>query len=126
MKTLPSTFHIPVNSPEHSKAVQTRLFEFGFEWNTFKQTPSYLNEKVLVARGKELSFGNQEGYSYTENLLTLNDLYEMKVKKESVEVATGNASYPKAVVYKDKIVVGCQTFPIELGQKLVNALKELD
>lgn len=52
------------------------------------------------------------------------ELLMVKPKKEFVEVEL-NSRYT-AEVYKDKIVVGCQTFPTSILDKLADALEEIE
>ena len=113
-----------IKSEAHSRAIQKRLFELGHAWASDGKTPSNLNMPFLFAEYavKDITHADNENYfqyhEYTES--TLDDLFE-EVKPIKVKL---NSQYT-AVVYKDKIVVGCQEFTMEVFEELKKAVDKV-
>jgi len=131
-KTLPETFRINIFSQEHSKVVQQRLFDLGYAWNSggavfldfhdiYPDCQICCNSKLKMRHGSKADH-DEEIDVYGEEITT-DDLFQMeKPKKQIVQL---NSEYSD-VVSKDGIKVGCQTFNLDIVEKLANAVKEID
>jgi len=71
-------FKIKIHNPEHSKAVQERLFELGYEWAENKKNVSYLSSAYITTYGiGNMLHGNALTNFQDSNKkqVTLDDLY---------------------------------------------------
>lgn len=132
MKT-PKYYYFKANSIAHSMAIQARLFEMGFTWGGGKkrhQTSPSMEVGVEGTLGhRRLGCTLSSGwYADHEGLeLTLNDLYSPNcaLLKPLFKKVKLNDTHT-AEVYKDKIVVGCQEFPVYIVAQLEAALVSLN
>lgn len=87
--------------------------------NYFKHFP------VLVFRpeGKSISANSYRRYPESKLLGSLADVLAIVTEKKMIKVTLNDKH--TAEVYKDKVVVGCQTFPITVIDNLVLAKNEL-
>ncbi len=134
MKTLPNKFVIKIHSQEHSKVVQTRLFELGFRWHGYfgqkfaSEPVNFYKEAAAIlasAKTNELEYSPFDWYQKNfpdYKVFTTDDLFS--IEKEVVVKVKLNSDY-EAIVSKAGIVVGCQTFPLEIVEKLVAAKKSV-
>ena len=113
-----------IKSEEHSKAIQNRLFELGHRWSISGDRPAYLDKPFLFAEDliKNITHSDSEGYfnkhEYIES--TLDDLFE-NFKPIKVKL---NNKYT-AAVHKDKIVVACQEFSMEVFEEIKKAVDKV-
>lgn len=119
------------NSTDHSQAIQGRLFQLGVKWANGGTKSENVGAKVLWIQDKILTFWSGSTKEHPEHYLraklhesselTLDDLYKPDcplLKPQFISVVL-NSSHT-AHVYKDKVVVGCQTFP----GHIIDALKQ--
>lgn len=121
--------HIIIHSPEHSTAVQKRLFELGFRWSMGNkihaaESPSlqvnYCGPDGIITHASTKEWTPLKPHT----VVTLDDLYSDKFTvPKSVTIAL-NSEY-KATVEPDGITVGCQTFPLSVIDELVKARAEV-
>lgn len=124
-----------INSPEHSKAAQSRLFELGVWWSDGGPVLKHTDQLNLWVQGSgsrmELCYlggkSKEEPGDFirerTSNttILTLDDLYKPDcplLKPQFISVMLNSTH--TAHVYKDKVIVGCSTFP----GHIIDALKQ--
>lgn len=135
MKTLPNKFVIKIHSREHSKVVQERLFELGckwqdgrrsfidYAWSNYKaETVFYVGINVVKL---EITYGEFKNYEKKYShvpLISTDDLFS--AEKEIIVKVKLNSEY-EATVSKAGIVVGCQTFPLDIVEKLMAAKNKL-
>ena len=130
MKILPNKFYLVIHNSTHAKVVQDRLFDLGLDWigtnEVRKDLTCFSIDFIEVnAHSKEKFVRKVKGDSPpTSQLISTDDLFRMQFKPDFSEVVL-NKEYT-AKVYKDKIVVGCQTFPVFIIDDLVLALKEMN
>ena len=136
MKTLPPKFVIKIHSQEHSKVVQNRLFELGYKWADEKVTfktdawSSYGRDGLVIYVGVDskdgrMTYGSvsfQKSSYSTIPFITTDDLFS--AEKEIVVKVKLNSEY-EATISKAGIVVGCQTFPLDIVEKLMAAKNKL-
>lgn len=130
MKT-DQVYHIVIHNPTHCEAVQRRLFELGYDWSIGKKRVDHLDAASLQAgidpMGITYATRPKWGASWTNKphrVITLDDLYGPEFcKPQTVDVKLNDSH--KAVVSRDSIKVGCQTFPISVLDELVKARDSL-
>jgi len=102
-----------VESPEHSRQIQERLFEMGYEWlmvNVPNKTVSFLNKPFIFAENGQLKFYADNDYfnSSPHQLTTLQDILPWQPKQgEMIEVSDDGIEWRGRVFiakYKDKFV----------------------
>lgn len=102
---------------EHSKAIQTRLFELGYKW---RDTGAVINSSdtgiIYLLENKTLLWFFHGDYK----TITFDDLFKEDFLFKPIKVKL-NSQYT-AVVHKDKIVVGCQEFTMEVFEELKKAV----
>jgi hypothetical protein len=117
-------FHIEVNL-QTSKLVQTMLFSKGFGWSVGSKDIKYENCQYLCPQND--NFICYDNYPVIDKLV-------LNIDQFINWFNTGNLPYSScilnddytAIINKDKMVVGCQTFDKETSIKLANAiLKEM-
>lgn len=99
-----------VHSPEHSRAIQEKLFSMGGVWCGLEgNNVSYTNMGFLFFDNMELSYIDDRGYFLThENTeATLDDLF--KYEKPQEKTLRLNSLY-SATVDAEGVKVGCQIF----------------
>lgn len=107
-----------IKSEEHSRAIQNRLFELDLRW--IGSGKNFVpNVSFIYIRDGEL-FSNAKGQ---EKEITLDDLYKEDFFFKPIKVKL-NSQYT-AVVHKDKIVVGCQEFTMEVFEELKKAVDKV-
>jgi len=119
-----------VHSPEHSKAIQERLFELGYEWGSCgKMIEKYPLDWGLYAtnRGVILRVVHVPIRNYPE--ATLDDLYKME--KEEPLYICGHAvtfvkNYPTAPGSRSGIVINHMFFSQKDILKIANRLNNDD
>jgi hypothetical protein len=77
-----------VQSPEHSAAIQKRLFELGYEWGISGKEVSYQNEPYIYCyQSKSIQYGDvkKDFNSKSSQLATLDDLYKDDREQLTVE-----------------------------------------
>ena len=114
-----------IKSEEHGRAIQNRLFELGCKWWAGGNgEPKYLNKPFLFADclEKDITYCDSESYFKNHRSIesTLDDLFEYF---EPIEVNLNNQY--AAIVHKDKIVVGCQEFSMEVFEELKKAVDKV-
>lgn len=102
-----------VLSPEHSTAIQTRLFELGFKWAGGGEThPIYLKDRFLyLERNPQQITRGGDPDCFSENPATertLNDLYNPQIISER-EVKPIKIGGHTVVFHSNRIEVGCTT-----------------
>tara|TARA_R110000868_G_scaffold217413_1_gene467486 strand:- start:633 stop:1034 length:402 start_codon:yes stop_codon:yes gene_type:complete len=130
MKILPPKFYLVIHNASHAKVVQDRLFDLGFYWigldrdrKDLTHFPIDFIEVNAHSKGRMVRKQSDDSRP-TSQLISMDDLFEMQLKPDFSEVKL-NSEY-SAKVYKDKIVVGCQTFSVGIIDDLVLALKEIN
>lgn len=110
---------INILNVDHFVAVQSRLFELGVCWaGAGKFLSKVAPNAIFIING--LIHRNS---SYSENItLTLEDLYKCSFKETVIEVKL-NDDYT-AIVRKDSIEVGCQTFTMDAFERLSDAVNK--
>ena len=95
MSILKQDMKFRVHSPEHSVAIQKRLFELGYKWSNGDEGLDH--RKSITAlyaykgqpRSQPLTYSELTDYSYLHDhrgrLTTLDDLYNPELLKESCE-----------------------------------------
>lgn len=118
-------FHVEVN-PQTSKLVQSMLFNKGFKWSFNATTVKHENYKYLCPKSDKFICYDDDPI---EDKLVLNiDEFINWFNTGSLphNICVLNSKYT-AVIHRDKVVVGCQTFDKEASIKLANAiLKEMN
>lgn len=123
-----------IHNPQHSEAVQKRLFELGFKWSFGGTTTlQFKNKSQLWLHADEMSirYGDKketidDRKSETREL-TLDDLYKPDcplVKPQSVQVKLNDGH--TAEVTKEGIKVGCTTFPLSVVAELAAAVEKIN
>lgn len=91
-----------VHNPEHSAAIQKRLFELGYKWGISGKVASHLSQPYLYCHDyNNISFGEDSGkFNEHENqLATIDDLYiddrEVLTIEEVEKRFNVKVSYPK-------------------------------
>ena len=121
------TYQIDCKNKAGLKACLEYLESLGFKHSEFnnsaktseqyiKQYSDYLFIKIYP---KTRHYAGN--YSQIDNveMITFEQLFQMTFAPEFKEVKLNDSH--SAQVYKDKIVVGCQTFPVEIMDKLRDA-----
>ena len=130
---LPANFLVKVFDKASSSLAQHRLKYLGIDFSTTFNLGSFpyndAAELFLVCENNKI-IGHISRHVFDANYshydqFTIHDLYTKKKisKPESIKVKL-NSEY-EAVVSKNEVKVGCQTFPISIIQDLVNAKDEL-
>jgi len=111
----------PLNS-EHSRAIQSRLFELGYEWCfSGKTIENYGSNPISLIVNKMEMQNTTVREAWKE--ITFDDLYKEGFAFVPIEVKL-NSQYT-AIVHKDKIKVGCQEFSMEVFEELKKAVDEV-
>jgi hypothetical protein len=118
-----NTLYISIYSPDHCEAVQNRLFEMGVKWTDGSTSIGNRGAKgLLVANGKMSYYGlSASRPSYEHKVITLEDLYNGKVKEGPKEIVVTLNDGHKAIVSTEGVKVGCQSFPLTVISALVEA-----
>ena len=113
-----------VHSPEHSEAIQKRLFELGYSWRHGGKEIENINQPFLLC--------DKSGYiSYA--YITQKGVYDRSISKEATLDYLYNIEQPikvelndeyTAKVFKDKVVLECQDLTHDAIKKLYKAVKE--
>lgn len=117
-------YFIKIHNDAHRDAVQRRLLDMGGEWPVGgKQFQTNADgDLCVILDGGHWSIRHSADKSYgNPKIVTLDDLYEMESfgpKSAKVKLNENHA----AIVTKDSIKVGCQTFPVSIIQDLADAL----
>ena len=97
-----------VHSPQHSEAIQKRLFELGYEWFYHKAICVYLDEKYLYLESNEITYGTTEStYNQKTNTeATLDDLYSSEFLNEddSDDVDAFKQAFPELCRIADEMI----------------------
>jgi len=133
--TLPKKFWILIHSEEHCKLVQNKLFELGQSWNdnntSYLKVSAYPYGELCISNNDmgnddELAYATANFYKEHPSVfgkqISTDFLLSCKVGKQVSVVL--NTDYT-AIVSNDGIKVGCQTFSLDIIQKLVDAQKRL-
>lgn len=112
-----------VHSPEHSEAIQERLFKLGYSWFSGKNT-QFQDKPFLYTKknGYVLHDGALEVFLKEDAIqTTLDDLYKMTAPI----IVQLNDDYI-ATIYKDSktVEVGCCVFSFERIEELYKAMKQ--
>lgn len=126
---LPEKFWIEIYNEDHWNAVVGQLKKLGKSWVSSDQ-PYAKGAAISVEKHpKSIAFASTGKTFYEERTqtyghpITTDFLFSCEfVKKIDV---TLNASYTEEVT-EDGVKVGCQTFPLDIIDKLVDARKQLD
>jgi len=98
-------FKIRIKNERHSKAVQNRLFEMGYEWNDGSLKVSCTDKKYLTLwDDKSFTHGSEDHKGVREK--TLDDLYEMEENKLTLPTILGYEGKDLG----DYIGYGCKMF----------------
>ncbi len=125
-------------SKDISLAIQTILFSKGYEWsNSNGATPYYYSEEnfhknsgiAIITdslkpnnRYKHILHSNLSGYTGNLKMLTLEEFLSLF---ESQEIVVKLSDSDTAIVKKEGVKVGCQTFPLTIINDLAAAVKEV-
>lgn len=133
-KTLPTNFAIKVHSQEHYQAVVDKLYDMGFSWQDdtseeFCQEDTFEGSKVeyVVGGDDTVQIISSDTTDDTRlswlslPVITLDDLYTLKSYMKKVVL---NDDYA-AVVWKDRVQVGCQQIPFDKVEELYHAVQEI-
>ena len=116
-----------VHSPEHSEAIQKRLFELGYEWCVCGKTVNHTEAPLLTCyeNGSIYKNSSYDGYDARPNKeATLDYLYSLPIKKE-VHVRLNDSYVAAYVAGNDFVEVGSQKIPIKAIIELVKQIEEL-
>ena len=115
------------NSPEHSIAIQNRLFELGYKWIGGDVKPICTNFKNLFTnKDGTICHGYSSDDTFKESSkeeATLNDLY---AQKQSVSLDINDeyaAEYEKG---SNEVRIGCQKIKVTKIKELIYAIDELN
>lgn len=124
---LTSNSIIKVLSPDHLKAIAARLKELGYTWRGANPATTHATHTTetkwvtVYPNTKEMDYTQDETFNHGDRkLITLDDLYKQPT---TIEVKL-NSEYT-AVVSKDGLKVGCQTFNLSVIDDLAKAKKEV-
>lgn len=121
-------FKIKVKSKEHSKVIQERLFELNVKWCEGGARHLNHNENYLAVYDNELYYGltcwNEEN---TDNILTLDDLYDMKKEehfKHTLYFDNDNDFYQVTEESKGVLKVGCSILKVKDIEDMLEAYRK--
>lgn len=111
---------LDVICPEISEVVQKELFKRGCKWEFRGKSVSYTHERILAIHYRDkntITWGDDPGLER----LSLEEFFSQSKKEVSVTLTDSWT----AVVTKDQVKVGCQTFDIERVEELISICREL-
>lgn len=118
---------IRVHNPEHSEAIQKRLFKLGCGWSSWdglnKGQPIHLDAKFLFAYANfNISKSKNEDWflAHKNKEVTLDDLYKMDY---GIKVKLNDEL--EAEILDGFIQVGCQKIEFKKVKELYKAIKTL-
>lgn len=139
MKTLPSKFWIIIRSKEHYELVKNKLISLGLNEsgdkdkavdgyeNLIKRWPVDPCVSNSIYNKTHIGCQDAEFYRRASNLygdqISTDQLLQFEAAKE-ISVILNNQY--TAILSSSGIKVGCQTFPLEIIDKLVDARKQLN
>jgi hypothetical protein len=114
-------FLIDVICPEISEVVQKELFKRGYEWRGWDRgdVVRFTNKRILILNyhsKKAIIFGHVDGLKQ----ITLEEFFSRSRKEISVTLTDSWT----AVVTKESVKVGCQTFDIKKIEELISFCRE--
>ncbi len=126
-----------VESPEHSRQIQERLFEMGYSWSSGKKV-AHIDKKYLYTNGSTIELGNMDCVFINKNQTetTLSDISPWQPKQgEMIEVSENGelwTKYPREFLsmYNGKYVCKHHTndrwFPYEYARPINTIQREID
>lgn len=113
-------FAIDTICPEISKVVQKELFGRGCEWSSGGKNVIHADQRILAIHHRNKNIITH-GDAPELKRLSLEEFFSQSKKEVSVTLTDSWT----AVVTKDQVKVGCQTFDIKKVEELISACREL-